>query len=103
MKILIVGAGKVGYTCTAQLSREGHDITLVDVRPDVLEKAQGAYDVIAVTGNGASLSTLQAAGITDMDVLIAVSNADEVNLLACITAKHLNPRINCIARIRDPE
>lgn len=103
MKILIVGAGKVGYTCTAQLSREGHDITLVDVRPDVLEKAQGAYDVIAVTGNGASLSTLQAAGITDMDVLIAVSNADEVNLLACITAKHLNPHINCIARIRDPE
>ncbi len=103
MNILIVGAGKVGYTCTAQLSKEGHDLTLVDTRSSVLETVQASYDVITVAGNGASLSVLQEAGIKDMDVLIAVSNADEVNLLSCITAKTVNPKIICIARIRDPE
>ncbi len=103
MKITIVGAGKVGTTITAQLSKEGHDITLIDTKSDVLENAQGVYDIISVAGNGASMATLQDAGIQNNDLLIAVTSRDEVNMLACITAKNINPKINCIARIRDPE
>ena len=103
MKITIVGAGKVGTTITAQLSKEGHDITLIDTKSDVLENAQGVYDIISVAGNGASMATLQDAGIQNNDLLIAVTSRDEVNMLACITAKKINPKINCIARIRDPE
>ena len=103
MKITIIGAGKVGTTITAQLSKEGHDITLIDTRSDVLENAQGAYDVISIVGNGGSMGTLQEAGIERTDLLIAVTSKDEVNMLACVTAKNLNPNINCIARIRSPE
>lgn len=103
MKITIVGAGKVGTTITAQLSKEGHDITLIDTKSDVLENAQGLYDIISVAGNGASMATLQEAGIQNNDLLIAVTSRDEVNMLACITAKNINSKINCIARIRNPE
>ncbi len=103
MKITIVGAGKVGTTITAQLSKEGHDITVIDTKSDVLENAQGLYDIISVAGNGASMATLQDAGIQNNDLLIAVTSRDEVNMLACITAKNINPEINCIARIRNPE
>lgn len=103
MKIAIVGAGKVGNTITAQLSKEGHDITIIDTKSDVLETVQGAYDVISIVGNGGSMVTLKEASIEKMDLLIAVTSRDEVNMLACITAKKLNPHINCIARIRNPE
>lgn len=103
MKLLIVGAGKVGHAITAQLSKEGHDLTLIDTRSEVLEEVQSTYDINTIAGNGASMAVLKEAGVESTDVLIAVSNADEVNLLACITASSLNPKIQCIARIRDPE
>lgn len=103
MKLLIVGAGKVGHAITAQLSKEGHDLTLIDKRSEVLEEVQGTYDINTVPGNGASMAVLHDGNVESSDVLIAVSNADEVNLLACITARTMNPRICCIARIRDPE
>ena len=103
MKILIAGAGKVGKALTKELSGEGHDITLVDLRSDVLEDALEKYDVITYEGNSASKTSLVEAGIEDMDVFIAATNADEVNLLSCVTAKALNENVHCIARIRDPE
>ena len=103
MKILIAGAGKVGKALTKELSGEGHDLTLVDVRSDVLEDALEKYDVITYEGNSASKTSLEEAGIEDMDVFIAVTDADEVNLLSCVTAKALNENVHCIARIRDPE
>lgn len=103
MKLLIVGAGKVGHAITAQLSKEGHDLTLIDKRSEVLEEVQGTYDINTVQGNGASMAVLHDGDVENTDVLIAVSNADEVNLLACMTARTMNPRISCIARIRDPE
>ena len=103
MRILIAGAGKVGCALTQELSSEGHDITLVDNNSKVLEEALGKYDVITLEGNSGSKKTLEEAGIHKMDLFIAATNADEVNMLSCITAHTLNPNIHAIARIRDPE
>ena len=103
MKIVIAGAGKVGRTVANELSSEGHDLTLIDQNARVLEEVQVEYDVITLQGNSASKETLDAADIEHSDVLIAVTDMDEVNLLSCITAHALNPAIHTIARIRNPE
>ena len=103
MNIIIAGDGKVGSMLTRQLSSEGHDITVIDTNDAVLEKNVGRYDVISVHGNSASMAVLQQAGVRDADLLIAATNADEVNLLCCTTAHALNPKLHTIARIRNPE
>ena len=103
MKIIIAGDGKVGAALTRQLSAEGYDLTLIDSNSTVLENSVEAYDVIAIQGNCATMDTLKQAGVEDADLLIAVTNADEVNLLCCMTAHNINPRIHTIARIRNPE
>ena len=103
MNIIVAGNGKVGATLVRQLSAEGHDLTLIDSKKHVLETTMEQYDVMAVQGNCASMQVLLDAGVRDADLLIAVTNADEVNLLCCMTAHGLNPRLHTIARIRDPE
>lgn len=103
MKILIAGNGKVGASLARQLSAEGHDLTLVDSNQKVLERCVEQYDVMGVQGNCASRAILLQAGADEADLLIAVTNADEVNLLCCMTAHGLNPRLHTIARIRNPD
>ena len=103
MKILIAGDGKVGATLTRQLSSAGYDITLIDSKQTVIASAVEQYDVMAITGNCASMSVLMQAGVKDADLLIAATSADEINLLCCMTAHHLNPKIHTISRIRNPE
>lgn len=103
MKILIAGNGKVGVTLTRQLSAEGYDLTLIDSNPSVLENSMERFDVNTVQGNCAAMETLCQAGVQDADLLIAATNADEVNLLCCMTAHGLNPKLHTIARIRNPE
>jgi len=103
MNIIIAGDGKVGSMLTRQLSSEGHDITVIDSDVEVLQRSVERYDVISVHGNCASMSVLQQAGVKDADLLIAATNADEVNLLCCTTAHALNPKLHTIARIRNPE
>ena len=103
MKIIIAGEGKVGALLTKQLSAEGYDLTLIDADITVLESSEGRYDVITVQGNCASMETLEQAGVKETDLLIALTNADEVNLLCCMTAHGMNPYIHTIARIRNPE
>ena len=103
MNIIIAGCGKVGATLVRQLAAEGHDLTLIDPRRAALESLSERHDVMTVEGNCASMQTLQAAGVENADLLIAVTGADEVNLLAGMTAHGLNPKIHTIARIRDPE
>ena len=103
MNIIIAGDGKVGSTLTRLLSAEGHDVVLVDTNYHVLEASQELYDVIAVHGNCASMEVLLQAGVKEADLLIAATNADEVNLLCCTTAHGLNPDLHTIARIRNPE
>ena len=103
MNIIIAGDGKVGSMLTRQLSAEGHDITVIDSKLDVLQQSVERYDVISVHGNCASMSVLQQAGVKEADLLIAATNADELNLLCCTTAHALNPKLHTIARIRNPE
>ena len=103
MKIIIAGAGKIGMTLAKQLTAEGHDLTVIDEKNPVLEATVEAFDAMGVCGNCASMEVLKSAGIEETDLVIAVTNADEVNLLCCLTAHGLNPKVHTIARIRDPE
>ena len=102
MKIVIVGDGKVGYTLTEQLSKEEHDIVVIDKNPTVLQNSQETFDVMVVPGNGASRQVLLEAGAQDADLVIAATSADEINLLCCLTAKKLGCT-HTIARVRNPE
>ena len=100
---MVAGNGKLGETLVAQLSAEGHDLTLIDHNASALNHSLGRYDVLSVEGNCASMDTLRRAGVEKADLLIAVTGTDEVNLLCCSTAHWLNPNIHTIVRIRDPE
>lgn len=101
MKIVIIGAGKIGVTLTDQLLREGHEITVVDIRPEALDEIS-TLDVMTVEGNGIILETQKEAGVAEADLAIAVMSTDEQNLLACLIAKKLGVG-NTIARVRNPE
>lgn len=103
MKIIIAGCGKTGLTLAGQLIAEGHDITLIDTQSSVLENAAGRYDAMAVCGNCASKEVLLQAGVAEADLVIAATNADEVNLLCCMTAHGISEGVHTIARIRNPE
>jgi len=103
MNIIIAGSGKVGTTLALRLSQEGYAITLIDSNQQVLEDICEQCDAMGVPGNCASMPVLQQAGVMDADLLIAVTQDDEVNLLCCTTAHGLNPKLHTIARIRNPE
>ena len=103
MNIIIAGSGKLGLTLARQLIAEGHDITLIDNNNLVLEEAVEQIDAIAVCGNCASKDILLTAGVKHTDLVIAATNADELNLLCCLTAHGINPNVHTIARIRNPE
>ena len=103
MKIIIAGSGKLGSTLAIRLASEGYNLTLIDNDQQVLETVCEQCDVMGVQGNCASMPVLQQAGIADADLLIAVTNEDEVNLLCCTTAHGINTNIHTIARIRNPE
>jgi trk system potassium uptake protein TrkA len=102
MKIIIIGNGKVGYTLAQQLSSEKHDLTIIDSTPAALQRADSNLDVLCVTGNGASISVLIDAGVRRTDLVIAVTNYDEVNIMCCLIAKKLGAK-HTIARIRTPD
>ena len=84
MKIIILGAGQVGRTAAYHLSREeANDVTVVDMNEEILRDLQDRLDIRTVNGNAASPRILEAAGIAGTDVLVALTNSDEVNMLAC--------------------
>lgn len=101
MNIIIVGCGKVGTTLAEELSNEGtHDITIIDLDRTKLQGLADNYDVMGITGNGTSFSTLQEAGIDTADIFIAVTESDELNLLCCVIAKKSHSKLATIARVR---
>ena len=103
MKIIIAGDGKVGATLTRQFTAEDHDVTIIDSDPGILDSTMERYDLISVQGNCASMTVLNQAGVKEADLLVAVTNHDEINLLCCTTAHSMNPKLHTIARIRNPE
>jgi trk system potassium uptake protein TrkA len=102
MRVLIVGAGAVGFQLAEHLSEEGHDIVLIDQDPERVAWAQDQLDIMTVAGNGASLTVLEAAGIAKTDLLVAVTNVDEVNLVACLSASQHNIPVK-VARVSNPD
>ena len=102
MKIIIVGNGKVGYAIAAEMAKENHDIIMVDSASAALSKADSTLDVMCVEGNGASISVLIEAGVREADLVIAVTDKDETNLICSLIAKKLGAR-HTIARVRNPE
>ena len=102
LNIIIVGDGKVGYTLAEHLSREEHNVTIVDTSEEALRKADESLDVMCIKGNGASITALREAGADTADLLIAATSMDEINMVCCLTAKRLGTRFT-IARVRNVE
>ena len=103
MKIIVAGGGKTGQSLVQQLVQEGHDLTMIDLDAAVLRSVVERVDAMGVEGNCAYKDVLLQAGVADANLLIAVTKADEVNLLCCMLAHGLNRNIHTIARIRTPE
>lgn len=101
MQIIIVGCGKLGDTLAEALVNEGHDITVVDMNQERIDNLSNRVDVQGVIGNGVSVNVLTEAGVENADILIAVTNSDEINLLCCLIAKKVK-NVNTIARVRNP-
>ncbi len=102
MKIVVVGAGKVGYSLAQRLAQDQHDVYVIEKNGDRIKNLENNLDVNLVQGNGSSISLLQEIGIADMGMLIAVTDSDEVNMLACMLGKAAGiPKT--IARVRDTE
>ncbi|SVE01664.1 uncharacterized protein METZ01_LOCUS454518, partial [marine metagenome] len=86
MRILIVGAGIVGTNLAEELSEEGHDVAIIDEDPEKIRRIADTLDVMSVPGNACMPSILVKAGIRDMEMVIAVTNKDEINLTVCFLA-----------------
>lgn len=103
MKIIIIGAGEVGFHIAQKLSEENQDVLLIDKDPEQIRRITENLDVQAILGSGTSPETLRASGIKEAEMLVAATDSDEVNLFACLIAKNLNPYLLKVARVRNPE
>jgi trk system potassium uptake protein TrkA len=102
MHIIVIGAGEVGRHLCQQLSHEDHDVVLIDRDQDKLRRVERDLNILTITGNGGSNSVLREAGVSKADLFIAVTDIDEVNLIACIMAKQSGAR-SLIARVRSED
>ncbi len=102
LRIIIVGCGRVGATLVEQLSSEGHDITIIDKDPAKIQELTNLYDIMGIVGNGASFGVQIDAGIKDANLIIAVTESDELNLLCCTVARRVG-ECAAIARVRNPD
>jgi len=102
MKIVIIGAGEVGFHLAQRLSYEKHDLILIDSDPEKCTRVQDTLDLAVIQGNASSQGILKEAGLASADMLIAASGVDEINLLACMVASKLGVKRK-IARVRNPD
>lgn len=102
MKIIIIGLGIMGETVLGSLRGEGHTVTVVDEDEQVVEMLIEKYDVMGVVGNGACMDIQREAGVLGADLVVALTQSDEVNILCCMVAKCLGVQ-NTVARVRNPD
>ena len=102
MQIIVVGCGKMGSSLAVQLVAEGHRVTIVDRSESVIEQISNTQDVIGYIGNGAVFSVLESAGAKEADLMLALTESDELNLLSCLIAHKIGAK-HTIARVRNPE
>jgi trk system potassium uptake protein TrkA len=100
LKILIVGAGEVGYHIASRLAFEHKDVVVVDTSAEALRRVSEDLDVQAVVGSGSSPVTLEEAGVREAEIMLAVTDSDEANLVACLMADTLSPSTKKMARLR---
>ncbi len=100
MRIIVVGCGKIGKTIIANLIKEKHEVLAIDSDPSVVSEVSNLYDVMAICGNGAEYDKLEKAEVNKADVFVAVTNSDELNMLACFAAKRMGAK-HTVARIRN--
>jgi trk system potassium uptake protein TrkA len=102
MRILIIGAGEVGFHLAQRLSEEGQDVVIIEANPERAEYVSEQLDVLTIPGNGASLPILEQAGIRRARLVLAVTSRDEVNVLSCLAASRFNVEFK-VARVSNPE
>ena len=102
MQIIIVGAGKLGYRLSDMFSIKDNNVTLVDVNEEALNKAHANIDLMTVQANGLNIEVLEKLNVSHADLLIAVTEFDETNMLIASISKKLGCK-RVVARIRDPE
>ncbi len=101
MKIIIVGAGEVGYHIARHLALENKDVVVIDQDVAAIRRVSDSLDVQVIAGSGSSPVVLEEAGIHNADIILAVTNSDETNLVACMMADILSPSTKKLARIRN--
>ncbi|MGT2832404.1 Trk system potassium transporter TrkA [Streptococcus halotolerans] len=102
MQIILVGGGKVGAALCRSLVEENHDVVLIEQKESVLKHLTKRYDIIGLLGNGANHKILEQADIQDCDIFIAMTDKDEVNMIAAVLAKQMGAK-ETIVRVRNPE
>lgn len=103
MKIIIIGAGEVGFHIASRLSVENKDVVVIDKDPEAIRRVSDSSDVQVITGSGSSPVVLEEAGIKQAEILLAVTDSDETNLIACLVANVISPATKKLARIRDAD
>lgn len=102
MKAIIIGAGKVGFSMAEMLSEENHDVVVIEQSPERQQILEDTLDIQVINGSASSFSVLEAAGVREADILLAVTEFDELNMLACMLAKQYGTRVT-VARVRNTE
>ena len=102
MKVIIIGAGKIGYSMAQMLSGEDHDVVVIEQSPERQHILEESLDIQVVSGSGSSTSVLESAGVRSADLLVAVTEFDELNMVSCLLAKKYGVKTT-VARVRNPE
>ena len=92
MKIIIVGAGKVGEYLFTDLNTDDNDIILIEKKQDILNEMLSKYDIMGISGSGTNYDVLEEAGVNECEVFISVTESDEVNIISCIFAKNMGAK-----------
>lgn len=102
MKIIIIGAGKMGFSMAKMLSAEDHDVVVIEIKLDRQRVVNDLLDVQTIHGSGVSQRVLEAAGVKNTDMVLALTESDELNMVACLIAKQFNVKTT-IARVRNTD
>jgi len=103
MFVVIMGAGRVGFLVAKMLEEEGHDVTIIEMNKERAKELSLLINGLVIEGDATDPKTLEEANIKQADAFAALTGKDDANLLACILAKHLNPRIKTSLRISNPQ
>ena len=103
MKVIIVGAGEVGFNIASHLALENKDVVVIDKDPETIRRVSDHLDVQVVNGSGNSPVVLEEAGIQHAEIVLAVTDSDEINLVACLVANMISPTTKKLARLRSAD